>query len=101
MKKRGQKRGLWYRSRCHGYAQLFNEKYYGAATYGHHAFEAFRTLKATAAGKTPFKITDVDKLQWLCEQTGNPKQETNELAVQLAELLDRELKVILIRKALW
>ena len=66
----------------------------GAATYGHHAFEAFRTLKATATGKTPFKITDVDKLQWLCEQTGiNPKQETNELAVQLAELLDRELKV--------
>jgi len=23
----------------------------GAATYGHHAFEAFRTLKATGEGK--------------------------------------------------
>lgn len=87
----------------------------GAATYGHHAFEAFRTLKATGEGKTPFKITDVDKLKWMCEQTGiNPNQETKQLAIQLAELLDRELKVnpdqesIMVeafaprkRKALW
>lgn len=30
----------------------------GAATYGHHAFEAFRTLRATGEGKSPFKIKD-------------------------------------------
>ncbi|NLZ39477.1 MAG: anaerobic carbon-monoxide dehydrogenase catalytic subunit [Firmicutes bacterium] len=87
----------------------------GAATYGHHAFEAFRTLKATGEGKTPFKITDVDKLKWMCERTGiDPNQDTKQLAIQLAELLDRELKVnpdqksIMVeafapkkRKALW
>lgn len=66
----------------------------GAATYGHHAFEAFRTLKATAEGKTPFKITDVDKLKWMCEKLGiDTKQEINQLAIQLAELLDQEMKV--------
>ncbi|HZK25293.1 MAG TPA: anaerobic carbon-monoxide dehydrogenase catalytic subunit, partial [Oscillospiraceae bacterium] len=66
----------------------------GAATYGHHAFEAFRTLKATGEGKTPFKITDVEKLKWMCEQTGiETNQDTKQLALQLAELLDRELKV--------
>jgi len=66
----------------------------GAATYGHHAFEAFRTLKATGEGKTSFKITDVDKLKWMCEKTGiNTNQDINQLAIQLAELLDKEMKV--------
>lgn len=87
----------------------------GAATYGHHAFEAFRTLKATGEGKTSFKITDVDKLKWMCEKTGiNTNQEINQLAIQLAELLDKEMKTgpdndsIMVeafapkkRKALW
>lgn len=66
----------------------------GAATYGHHAFEAFRTLKATGEGKTPFKITDVEKLKWMCEKTGiNTSQDVNQMAIQLAELLDKEMKV--------
>ncbi|HHU71740.1 MAG TPA: anaerobic carbon-monoxide dehydrogenase catalytic subunit, partial [Clostridiales bacterium] len=66
----------------------------GAATYGHHAFEAFRTLKATGEGKTPFKITDVEKLKWMCEKLGiDRNQDTNQLAIQLAELLDQEMKV--------
>lgn len=66
----------------------------GAATYGHHAFEAFRTLKATGEGKTPFKITDVEKLKWMCEKLGiDRNQDTNQLAIQLGELLDREMKV--------
>ena len=66
----------------------------GAATYGHHAYEAFRTLKATGEGKTPFKITDVDKLKWMCEKTGiNTNQDVNQMAIQLAELLDKEMKV--------
>ena len=66
----------------------------GAATYGHHAFEAFRTLKATGEGKTPFKITDTDKLKWMCEKTGiNTNQDINQMAIQLAELLDKEMKV--------
>ncbi len=66
----------------------------GAATYGHHAFEAFRTLKATGEGKTSFQIKDIDKLKWMCEKTGiDTNQDTNQLAIQLAELLDREMKI--------
>ncbi len=66
----------------------------GAATYGHHAFEAFRTLKATAEGKTPFQIKDVDKLKWMCETIGiNTNQDTNQMAIELADFLDYEMKV--------
>lgn len=66
----------------------------GAATYAHHAYEAFRTLKATGEGKTTFKITDTDKLKWMCEKVGiNTNQDTNQMAVQLADLLDKEMKV--------
>jgi carbon-monoxide dehydrogenase catalytic subunit len=66
----------------------------GAATYAHHAYEAFRTLKATGEGKSPFQITDKDKLKWLCEMVGiDTNQDINKQAVQLAEFLDHELKV--------
>lgn len=64
----------------------------GAATYGHHAFEAFRTLKATGEGRTPFKITDVEKLKWMCEKVGiNTNQDINQMAVELANLLIDEM----------
>lgn len=63
----------------------------GAGTYSHHAYEAFRTLKATGEGKTPFKITDVNKLKWMCEKVGiDANQETNQMAVQLADLLEAQ-----------
>ena len=66
----------------------------GAATYGHHAFEAFRTLKATGEGKTSFRITDPVKLKWLCEAVGiDTSQDINQQAIQLADFLDSELKV--------
>lgn len=66
----------------------------GAATYGHHAYEAFRTLKATAEGKTPFQIKDFDKLKWMCEKLGvNTNQAANAMAAELADLLDREMKI--------
>ncbi|NLM76145.1 MAG: anaerobic carbon-monoxide dehydrogenase catalytic subunit [Clostridiaceae bacterium] len=65
----------------------------GAATYAHHAFEAFRTLKATGEGKTPFKIVDYNKLKWMCEKTGiDTNQSEDQMAIQLAELLYDELK---------
>jgi carbon-monoxide dehydrogenase catalytic subunit len=61
----------------------------GAGTYSHHAYEAFRTLKATAEGKTSFTITDVDKLKWMCEKVGiNTNQDINDMAVELAILLE-------------
>lgn len=66
----------------------------GAATYGHHAYEAFRTLKATGEGKTPFKITDENKLKSLCEKVGiDTNQAVGQQAVQLAEFMQKEMKV--------
>ena len=66
----------------------------GAATYAHHAYEAFRTLKATGEGKTPFQITDQNKLKWLCETVGiDVNQEINQQAIQLADFLDHEMKI--------
>ncbi|WP_434084455.1 hypothetical protein [Lacrimispora xylanisolvens] len=66
----------------------------GAATYAHHAYEAFRTLKETGKGNTTFQITDTEKLKWMCEKTGiDTSQSINEMATCLAELLDREMKV--------
>ena len=63
----------------------------GAGTYSHHAYEAFRTLKATGEGKTPFKITDTEKLKWMCEKVGiNTSQETNQMAIQLATFLESQ-----------
>lgn len=64
----------------------------GTSTYTHHAYEAFRTLKSTAEGKTPFQITDMDKLKNFAgrlgvEASGAPK----EIAVHLADFLIAEL----------
>lgn len=65
----------------------------GAGTYGHHAYEAFRTLKATGEGKTPFKIKDENKLKWMCEKAGiNASQDINSMAVELAEFLMAEMR---------
>ena len=64
----------------------------GAGTYGHHAYEAFRTLRATAQGKTPFGITDAGKLKWMCEKVGiNINQDINKLAIDLADFLEAEM----------
>ncbi len=60
----------------------------GASTYTHHAYEAFRTLKSTAQGKTPYSIVDNDKLMGFSETlridtSGKPR----EIAVRLADFL--------------
>ncbi len=66
----------------------------GAGTYSHHAYEAFRTLRATAQGKTPFQLTDTGKLKWMCETLGIDTHQGNEqMAVQLADLLDAQLSI--------
>lgn len=65
----------------------------GAATYAHHAYEAFRTLRATGEGKSSFKIKDEAKLKWMCEKVGiDTNQDINKLAIQLADLLDKDMK---------
>ncbi|WP_236860170.1 anaerobic carbon-monoxide dehydrogenase catalytic subunit [Candidatus Formimonas warabiya] len=64
----------------------------GAGTYSHHAYEAFRTLRATAQGKTPFQIKDAEKLKWMCEKVGlTTGQDTNTMALALADFLEQEM----------
>lgn len=64
----------------------------GAGTYSHHAYEAFRTLRETAQGKTCFKITDVKKLKWMCHMVGiDTNQNENHMAEELADLLNAEM----------
>ncbi|WMJ80950.1 anaerobic carbon-monoxide dehydrogenase catalytic subunit [Clostridium sp. MB40-C1] len=66
----------------------------GAGTYSHHAYEAFRTLKSTAEGKTPFTIKDTNKLKWMCEKLGiDTNQDINKMAIQLANLLEEQQKI--------
>lgn len=64
----------------------------GSATYTHHAYQAFRTLKSTAEGKTPFHIQDEAKLGWMCQKLGiETTGSTKEMALKLAETLTEEL----------
>ncbi|EAX47781.1 carbon-monoxide dehydrogenase, catalytic subunit [Thermosinus carboxydivorans Nor1] len=64
----------------------------GSATYTHHAYQAFRTLKSTAEGKTPFEIKDVDKLKFMCSKLGIPTNTSvSEMAYKLADALIAEL----------
>ncbi|MEN3003160.1 MAG: anaerobic carbon-monoxide dehydrogenase catalytic subunit [Dehalobacterium formicoaceticum] len=64
----------------------------GAGTYSHHAYEAYRTLRATGEGKTPFTIKDPDKLKWMCEKCGlETDQDQNMMAVALADFLEKEM----------
>lgn len=66
----------------------------GAGTYSHHAYEAFRTLRATGEGKTPFQIKDVDKLKWMCEKVGlETDQDVNKMAINLADFLEDQLRI--------
>jgi anaerobic carbon-monoxide dehydrogenase catalytic subunit len=74
--------------------KLLLQNIMGAGTYSHHAYEAFRTLKATGEGKTPFKIKDGNKLKWMCEKLGiDTNQDVNKMAVQLADLLENQQRI--------
>jgi carbon-monoxide dehydrogenase catalytic subunit len=64
----------------------------GTATYTHHAYEAFRTLKSTVEGKTPFKLTDTNKLNWFAGQLGiDTSGRPEDVAMRLANFLIAEL----------
>lgn len=66
----------------------------GAGTYSHHAYEAYRTLRATGEGKTPFTIKDVNKLKWMCEKVGlGTSEDINKMAVDLANFLEDQLRI--------
>jgi carbon-monoxide dehydrogenase catalytic subunit len=66
----------------------------GAATYAHHAYEAYRTLEVTARGNTPFRVTDTEKLNWLCQKVGiKTNRDINTMALELAEFLKKEMAI--------
>lgn len=66
----------------------------GAGTYSHHAYEAYRTLKATALGKTPFEIKDKEKLKWMCDKMGIHKNgDIYKMAGELADLLNEQMNI--------
>ena len=57
----------------------------GIAAYTYHCKEAAQTLKATALGKTPFSLKDVDKLDKLATTLGVSGNTAQEKAVNVAE----------------
>ncbi|AGB41181.1 carbon-monoxide dehydrogenase, catalytic subunit [Halobacteroides halobius DSM 5150] len=64
----------------------------GTSTYAHHAYNAFRTLKSTGEGKTPFGITDENKLNWMAESLGiDTNQKKEDIAIQLGDALIDQL----------
>lgn len=65
----------------------------GAATYAHHAYQAFRTLKSTGEAKTPFQIKDVNKLKFMCQKLGIDinNKDNNQLAIELGDFLEGEM----------
>ncbi|MBS4021543.1 MAG: anaerobic carbon-monoxide dehydrogenase catalytic subunit [Dethiobacter sp.] len=66
---------------------------HGAAAYSHHLEEIAKTIKATAAGKTPFKIADEGKLREIAGVVGlDNTKPANELATELADVILSEMR---------
>lgn len=66
---------------------------HGAAAYSHHMEEIAKTLKATALGKTPFKIGDEAKLREVAGVVGlDTSKSASELAIELADVMLAELR---------
>ncbi len=66
---------------------------HGAAAYSHHLEEIAKTLKATAQGKTPYKIGDVAKLRTIAGVVGlDNTKPAKELAIALADIILAEMR---------
>ncbi len=66
---------------------------HGAAAYSHHLEEVAKTLKATAEGKTPYKIGDKKKLRTIAEIVGlDTDRSDNEIALDLADVILSEMR---------
>ncbi len=58
----------------------------GASTYHYHTETTLKTLKATAEGKTPFKISEPEKLKSFANRLGvDTSGSVNEIAIRLVE----------------
>jgi len=66
---------------------------HGAAAYSHHLEELAKTLKATAQGKTPFKIGDEQKLREIAVVVGlDSTKPAADLAIALADIILSEMR---------
>ncbi|AGK61227.1 carbon-monoxide dehydrogenase, catalytic subunit [Archaeoglobus sulfaticallidus PM70-1] len=66
----------------------------GTEAYTYHAVEAAKTLKATAEGKTPFEIKDVDKLKFFASKLGIEGGDVNEIAKKVADYVIADLSSV-------
>ncbi len=66
----------------------------GTLAYTYHAIEAAKTLKATAEGKTPFEIKDVEKLKWFASMLGIEDESVEELAKKVADFVIADLSSV-------
>jgi carbon-monoxide dehydrogenase catalytic subunit len=61
----------------------------GASTYHYHAEQTVKTLRATAKGLTPFKISEPEKLRTFAGRLGvNTSGTPNELAVRFCDFVE-------------
>jgi carbon-monoxide dehydrogenase catalytic subunit len=60
----------------------------GASTYHYHTEQTIKTLRATAEGKTPFKISEPEKLKSFSKRLGiEDSRSENELALRLCDFV--------------
>jgi carbon-monoxide dehydrogenase catalytic subunit len=66
----------------------------GASTYHYHTEQTIKTLKATALGKTPFKISEPEKLKSFAKRLGlDVKGSINDIAIKLCEYAVKEFNL--------
>ena len=63
----------------------------GASTYQYHTDQTIKTLRATAMGKTPFKITETGKLKTFAERLGiDTSGSEEEIASRLCDFAEND-----------
>jgi carbon-monoxide dehydrogenase catalytic subunit len=63
----------------------------GVSTYHYHTDQTIKTLRATAQGKTPFKITEIDKLKNFAKRLGLKSTGTEkEIAIRLCDFVEAD-----------
>ena len=63
----------------------------GASTYQYHADQTVKTLRATAQGRTPFKITDSQKLKTFAERLGlDTSGSDSEIALRVCGFVEQD-----------
>jgi carbon-monoxide dehydrogenase catalytic subunit len=65
----------------------------GASTYHYHTEQTIKTLRATARGKTPFQITEIQKLKSFAERLGIETSGTEkDIALRLCDFAEKDFQ---------